>query len=65
MRANEMRKSHGRQSLREISVGTSREAMGRGNISVGNFRWVRSALKRFELSGIDTRVRGNPEARRC
>ena len=65
MRAYEMRESHGRQSLREISVGTSRKAKGRGNISVGNFRWITSALKRFELSGIDTRVRGNPEERRC
>ena len=64
MRAIEVRKRQGKQGLREICVGTSREGKGCGNISVGNFRWVMSALKRFELSGIGTRVRGNPEARR-
>ena len=65
MRANEMRKSQARQSLREIGVGTSREAISRGNRSVGNFRWIRSALKRFELSWNDTKARGNPDERRC
>ena len=64
MRAIEVRKRQGKHGLREICVGTNRGGKGRGNISVGKFRWVMSVLKRFELSEIGTRVWGSPEARR-
>ena len=64
MRAIAVRKRRHKWVLREFCVGTSRDENSRWKTSVGSFRWVTSALKRFELSGIDTRVRGNPEARR-
>ena len=63
MRENEMRECQTKQSLTENCVGTSREAISLGNRTVGNFRWIRSALKRFELSGNDTKAHGNPDER--
>ena len=58
MRAIAMIKRWHKLVLREFCVGTSRDDKSRGKLSLVSFRWVRSALKRFELSGIDTEYEG-------
>ena len=54
-----MRKSQGRQSLREIRVGTSREAKESLEHKRGKFSLDKKRAEKIEFSGIDTSTRGN------